>query len=145
MSSGIQPNSARPGEIAAPARPSDRVEWALHGLPRSRPGIKFEPSGRARGEARHMGSTTGHPMQRPSRGWHARRRAAAILGLVSFFVAGSRGDEPGRDDLARYDARVKAEDREHWTFQPVVEPEVPSVKNTAWVHNPIDAFVLAEL
>ena len=39
-----------------------------------------------------MGSTTGHPMQRPSRRWHARRGAAAILGLVSFFVAGSRGE-----------------------------------------------------
>ena len=95
-----------------------------------------------------MGSTTGHPMQRPSRRWHARRGAAAILGLVSFFVAGSRGEEPQADnsaDLARYDARVKAEDREHWAFQPVVEPEVPAVKDSAWVRNPIDAFVLAEL
>ena len=95
-----------------------------------------------------MGSTTGHPMQRPSRRWHARRGAAAILGLVSFFVAGVRGEEPSRGgpaDLARYDARVKAEDREHWAFLPVVEPEVPAVKDSAWVRNPIDAFVLAEL
>ena len=95
-----------------------------------------------------MGSTTGHPMQRPSRRWHARRGAAAILGLVSFFVAGCAGRNrmPSESaDLARYDARVKAEDREHWAFLPVVEPEVPAVKDAAWVRNPIDAFVLAEL
>src|SRR4051812_12460141 len=91
------------------------------------------------------GSTTGHPMQRRARGWHARRGGVAVLGLVSFFVAGSRGEEPRQDDLAQYDARVKAEDREHWAFLPVEEPEVPAVKNSAWVRNPIDAFVLAQL
>src|SRR4051794_36917838 len=84
-------------------------------------------------------------MQRPSRGWHARRGVAALLGLVSFLVAGSRGEEPSQDDLARYDARVKAEDREHWAFLPVEEPPIPDVKDSAWVRNPIDAFVLAEL
>ena len=33
----------------------------------------------------------------------------------------------------------------HWSFQPVVRPAIPNVKNTAWVRNPVDAFVLAEL
>ncbi len=35
--------------------------------------------------------------------------------------------------------------RHWWAFQPVVKPAVPSVKNSAWVKNPIDAFVLAKL
>jgi len=35
--------------------------------------------------------------------------------------------------------------REHWAFKPVVKPAVPEVKNKLWVHNPIDAFVLAKL
>ena len=32
-----------------------------------------------------------------------------------------------------------------WAFQPVQKSPVPSVKNTAWVKNPIDAFILAKL
>ncbi len=35
--------------------------------------------------------------------------------------------------------------REHWAYRPVVKPAVPEVKNKLWVHNPIDAFVLAKL
>ena len=32
----------------------------------------------------------------------------------------------------------------HWAFERPVRPAIPSVKNTAWVRNPIDAFVTAE-
>ncbi|MBL8211437.1 MAG: PSD1 domain-containing protein [Bryobacterales bacterium] len=32
-----------------------------------------------------------------------------------------------------------------WSFQPVANPQPPVVKNSAWVRNPIDAFVLARL
>jgi hypothetical protein len=34
---------------------------------------------------------------------------------------------------------------DHWSFQPVVRPEVPQVKHDGWVQNPIDAFILARL
>ncbi len=34
---------------------------------------------------------------------------------------------------------------EHWSFQPVLRPAVPAVKNASWSRNPIDAFVLAKL
>lgn len=33
----------------------------------------------------------------------------------------------------------------HWSFQPVKAVAPPSVKNTAWVKNPVDRFVLARL
>ncbi len=33
----------------------------------------------------------------------------------------------------------------YWFFQPVSQPEVPDVLDEAWVRNPIDAFVLAQL
>jgi mono/diheme cytochrome c family protein len=33
----------------------------------------------------------------------------------------------------------------HWAYQPLTSPRVPAVKDTAWAHNPIDAFVLAKL
>ena len=32
-----------------------------------------------------------------------------------------------------------------WSFQPVVKPAVPAVKDRPWVKNPIDAFVLSKL
>src|SRR5436190_23318958 len=35
--------------------------------------------------------------------------------------------------------------RNHWAFQPIRHPDPPPVKNTRWVQNPIDAFVLAKL
>ena len=34
---------------------------------------------------------------------------------------------------------------DHWAFQPVIRSAVPPAKNTAWVRNPIDAFILARL
>ena len=42
-------------------------------------------------------------------------------------------------------AGVTDEDRKFWAYQPVVEPRIPEVKNSAWVHNPVDAFVLQKL
>jgi hypothetical protein len=33
----------------------------------------------------------------------------------------------------------------HWAFQPVKRPDVPAVKDTAWVQSPVDNFVLAKL
>ena len=41
--------------------------------------------------------------------------------------------------------QVTAEDRAHWSFQPVKRPPVPVVKERAWVANPVDAFILARL
>ena len=33
----------------------------------------------------------------------------------------------------------------HWSFQSIERPDVPEVRDQAWVRNPIDAFVLARL
>ncbi len=33
--------------------------------------------------------------------------------------------------------------REHWSYHPPVRPTLPTIHNTAWVRNPIDAFVAA--
>jgi hypothetical protein len=38
-----------------------------------------------------------------------------------------------------------AEYTNHWAFEPVRRPAPPAVKNSAWVRNPIDSFVLAKL
>ncbi|MEO8496537.1 MAG: DUF1549 domain-containing protein, partial [Planctomycetota bacterium] len=33
----------------------------------------------------------------------------------------------------------------HWSFQPIVHPPLPTPKDLAWVRNPIDAFILRRL
>ncbi len=33
----------------------------------------------------------------------------------------------------------------HWSYQPIVRPALPSVKNSAWVRNDLDRFILAKL
>ena len=33
----------------------------------------------------------------------------------------------------------------HWSFNKPVRPEIPTVKNQAWIKNPIDSFILAKL
>jgi hypothetical protein len=35
--------------------------------------------------------------------------------------------------------------RTHWSFQKIVRPPVPNVRNTQWVSNPIDVFIAAQL
>lgn len=37
------------------------------------------------------------------------------------------------------------EGKKHWSFQPVVRPELPAASQSDWVGNPIDAFVLQRL
>ena len=44
--------------------------------------------------------------------------------------------------------KVPAEDRANsdwWSLQPVKRSKLPSIKDSKWVRNPIDAFVLAKL
>ena len=41
--------------------------------------------------------------------------------------------------------KITDKDREHWAFRPVAKPAVPSVKDAAWVRNPVDAFILSGL
>jgi hypothetical protein len=78
-----------------------------------------------------------------------------IAWLAVFFCLCPRlgGDEPRQQasDLTQYDALIKPGDRNHWAFQPVRRPAVPSRPDHAspaaanWVRNPIDAFVLTKL
>ncbi len=44
-------------------------------------------------------------------------------------------------------AATKAADprSSHWAYQPMTKPAVPAVKQSSWIRNPIDGFVLARL
>jgi mono/diheme cytochrome c family protein len=48
-------------------------------------------------------------------------------------------------DAGHHPPEINDETRAFWSFQPIVRPEVPAVSRQDWVHNPIDAFILAKL
>jgi Protein of unknown function (DUF1553)/Protein of unknown function (DUF1549)/Concanavalin A-like lectin/glucanases superfamily/Planctomycete cytochrome C len=49
-----------------------------------------------------------------------------------------------KDALRRW-ISAGADYQPHWSFIPPKRPELPAVKNSGWVRNPIDRFILAEL
>jgi hypothetical protein len=51
--------------------------------------------------------------------------------------------EPPAELLAAPEPR--SDGRDWWAYQPIRRPPVPQVRDESWVHNPIDAFVLAKL
>ena len=50
----------------------------------------------------------------------------------------SLADTPAKD-------RFTAQQRRYWAFQKLARPAAPAVKQSTWVTNPIDAFILAKL
>ncbi len=69
-------------------------------------------------------------------------QVAAILLLISGVIA---ADERHRNDGDAPHETFTAEQRGHWAYQPVKGVAPPTVKEAAWVRNPIDRFILAEL
>jgi hypothetical protein len=55
------------------------------------------------------------------------------------------GTDKGGPAIRRGEFTISDKDREHWSFQPVKRPPLPTVKNARWSANPIDAFILAKL
>jgi mono/diheme cytochrome c family protein len=49
-------------------------------------------------------------------------------------------DWPDADNAA-----TKRAGSDHWSFQPIVRPPQPEVRDRTWVRNPIDAFILSRL
>lgn len=68
---------------------------------------------------------------------------AQLNDLVSWVRMGAPDPRTNRPatDVVSYGGQGK----EHWSFKPVTKPTPPMVKNTAWVKNDIDRFVLAKL
>ena len=71
--------------------------------------------------------------------------SAFIVTLLIFAV--SQQQSTAAEEVASEVAErpITAEDREHWSYQPVRSAKPPFVKNEAWVRTPIDRFILARL
>jgi hypothetical protein len=53
--------------------------------------------------------------------------------------------EQGLPDTRDGSNVVKKDKKEHWAFQPVIKPKIPTVKNESWCYNKIDYFILSKL
>jgi mono/diheme cytochrome c family protein len=68
---------------------------------------------------------------------------AQIADLVAWVKMGAPDPRTAGKELAG--ATWSKERRQHWSFQPIKHVTEPDVRNTNWVANPVDAFVLAKL
>src|SRR3954471_21170939 len=53
--------------------------------------------------------------------------------------------KPEQVEILKRWVQEGAEYQPHWAFVAPKRPQIPDIKHTAWVRNPIDAFVLARL
>ena len=78
-------------------------------------------------------------------------KASVLLDRITSGDEGQRMPPEGKPlsknqiDLIRRWISAGATWKGHWAYEAVKRPEPPKVKNQAWVHNPIDAFVLRDL
>lgn len=65
--------------------------------------------------------------------------------VVSLLQLPTQAQESQASSSAIFEEPITDDDREHWSFQPLARPPIPSVEGAAWCRNPIDSFILAQL
>src|SRR5688572_16534615 len=73
------------------------------------------------------------------------RFLATTIVLLAAVLSGQSAPEPSADSGVQDASRTTHHAPRHWSFAAPLRPAVPAVKNTRWLRNPIDAFVLARL
>lgn len=73
-----------------------------------------------------------------------RLSAEAVDALTAWVKLGAPWPDAGGTATAQPSAIAEAA-KKHWAFQRVRKPELPAVKNQAWVRTPIDRFILTKL
>src|SRR4051794_33569104 len=69
------------------------------------------------------------------------RLTFGLIALLGFSASNAIADGPKPAGDVAPPETFKADQRDHWAFQPVTRPEPPEVKDRAWVRNPIDRFI----
>ena len=66
---------------------------------------------------------------------------AAQIELIKKWIDGG-AVWPEDSSLATHDSSLTSD---HWAYKKITKPVVPAVKNSAWIRNPVDNFILARL
>src|SRR6266513_4186689 len=88
--------------------------------------------------------------QRPKLTFPAWALRVSLWSLAAGLAGGLEAEQqaknqPPKQLSTEFSAQRQLAARNHWAFKAPVLPEIPKVKDTKWVRNPIDAFVLARL
>jgi hypothetical protein len=77
----------------------------------------------------------------------ARKIVPLELAAFLFMIAGAAiaGDQPTKPETVAPPEKFTAEQRSHWAYQPFQRAELPSVKESGWVRNAVDPFILGQL
>lgn len=102
------------------------------------------------GPAIKVGDPDGSLLVQAIRQTHARLKmppggklAEAEVEAVAKWIRDGAVWPAGTVSAAKY--VITPEQRKFWSFQPVVEPAAPKVRDTKWGHNDVDRFILAKL
>ena len=68
-----------------------------------------------------------------------------IAGIVQWVKSGASWPPDLTLKMRNRPVKITDEDRAHWSFQPVTDPPLPAVTNTAWCRSEIDRFILHKL
>jgi hypothetical protein len=69
----------------------------------------------------------------------------ALAALLLMIAAALAGDQPTQPGTVAPPEKFTAEQRGHWAYQPVQRAELPAIKESGWVRNAVDRFILAQL
>lgn len=72
---------------------------------------------------------------------HLAVRSCLALAVFALLLVASHAEET----VGPSESPISADDREHWSYQPLIRPPIPAVENDTTSRNPIDCFVLARL
>src|SRR5205085_761561 len=70
-------------------------------------------------------------------------RSGVVVAVLSWNVL----SQPSAiaDEAASTEPSISENEREHWSFRPLANPEAPEVQKKDWPRNPIDNFILARI
>ncbi len=137
----LPPAVQRPVDFAKDVQPLLRARcYACHGPKVQMSGMRFDKKASAQRAFKpgvsadslliqRVAATTGKPQMPPT----GPKLSDAEIGLLRAWI----------DQGAAWPAT--ADGPPHWAFQPIRNPQPPTVSNPAWINNPVDAFILARL
>ena len=143
----LPPAASAPVDYARDVEPVLQKRCAgCHGAAQQMAGLRVDDAGRLAGvlvAGKSAESKLIHRVASSKKGFvmppMGDRLSATEIGILRAWI------DQGAKMPAAVSKGTADDSSKHWSFRALRRPEVPAVKNSAWIQTPIDAFVLAKL